>query len=160
VRNGKKKRFPKSVAWQVDHDYKHKLSKSEQEWLADFDDNYHGADFRDKPDGWSDDDKRERYVAKNAANRDLYTHGLPEDMDHAYQIPAPLEVTTTHTPDYQDSWFYKSLVARLREAINDGDKAAAVSYRLQIATFVKKAEDTAVQRCTDDTKTTQVKNKT
>lgn len=66
--------FPKSVAWAVETDYARKLSKSEKQWLATFNDCYHGADFRaDKLGTWTTAQRRAAYNQKNAANRDVYT---------------------------------------------------------------------------------------
>jgi hypothetical protein len=68
-----KRNFPRTVRQHVDQDYINKLTPEEREWLAKFNDNYYGAKFpKDEPNGWTDVEKRERYVAKNAANRDIY----------------------------------------------------------------------------------------
>jgi hypothetical protein len=70
--------FPDSVKEFVDQDYINKLSREDQLWLATFNNNYYGADFRSSKDGlenppeWSAEDRRRIYNAKNAANQDYY----------------------------------------------------------------------------------------
>jgi hypothetical protein len=74
--------YPRSVSWAVDPDYVRKLSPDERVWLAQFLDRYYGGDFRGESSVlWTDDQRRERYRAKNVANRDLYTQDRPEDDD-------------------------------------------------------------------------------
>lgn len=69
--------FPRSVRWRVDQDYTDKLSPEDRQFLAEFNDAYYGADFRGTdPDDWGPEERRERYRAKNAANRDLYSSGM------------------------------------------------------------------------------------
>lgn len=86
--------FPKSVAWAVETDYSHKLSDGDKEWLATFNDCYHGADFRaDKEAKWTKAEKRRAYGAKNAANRDVYTargvdmQPLEDNMTNEFVAP-------------------------------------------------------------------------
>jgi hypothetical protein len=73
------------VAWRVDQDYADRLGPEDRQWLAAFNDNFYGADFRDTPlETWSTDARREVYRAKNAANRDLMTVDIP---NHGYDVP-------------------------------------------------------------------------
>lgn len=62
--------YPASVAWALDYDYLHKLTENEKAWLSDFNEGHYGAS---KVEGWSKEEMRSSYAAKNSANRDGYT---------------------------------------------------------------------------------------
>jgi hypothetical protein len=74
----KNRRYPKSVAWSVDQDYWHNLSKDERAWLHKFNLRYYNADFSsskaDSSADWSREEKRASYNRKNTANRDVFTN--------------------------------------------------------------------------------------
>ena len=101
--------FPRSVAWRVDQDYADRLGPEDRQWLAAFNDNFYGADFRDTSlETWSTDARREVYRAKNAANRDLMTVDIP---NHGYDVPeetAELEDAVAFDDGPLDSPPYKA----------------------------------------------------
>lgn len=80
--------FPRSVSWRVDQDYADRLSSDERRWLAEFNDAYYGADFRNvAEEPWTTEARRVVYRAKNAANRDLMTTDIPH---HGVDFPEEL----------------------------------------------------------------------
>lgn len=101
--------YPRSKAWRVDCDYVKALHPADKDWLAAFLDRYYGADFRGaSPAEWSDEDRKERYRANNAANRDLMTCAVPAEeqpddpvleLEDAFDLPD--DTTYTTTPDYK-----------------------------------------------------------
>lgn len=76
--------FPKSVRDRVDIDYGHKLTPELRAWLAGKLDEIHGADFRASGATKSKTFRRARYREKNAANRDIWGHGLRDNNDPRY----------------------------------------------------------------------------
>ena len=101
--------YSRAKAWRVDCDYVGQLSETEKDWMAAFLDRYYGADFRGaSPAEWTDDARKERYRANNAANRDLMTCAVPAEeqpddpvleLEDAYDLPD--DTTYTTTPDYK-----------------------------------------------------------
>lgn len=117
--------FPQSVRWKVDQDYVHKLSAEEKAWLAQFNDEFAGADFRkDKSGEWPTEERRKAYRAKNAAGRDIMNTGLVD-----FEKPIPEQNTTSfvdyHVPSYLNSEEYKQVLREIREEIDNkkGKKA-------------------------------------
>jgi hypothetical protein len=111
---------PRSIRWQVDYDYLRKLSPAEQQWLAQFTDEYHsgavpasgGEILRAR------DEVRAAYRAKNAANRDVYTR-----IDENWQdVLAPGHPDEEYTPGYLDSQEYKAALAAVRALLSDNDR--------------------------------------
>ena len=129
------KNFPRSVSWRVDQDYLHKLTGKEKEFLADFNDRFYGADFRRDRD-WSVEERRERYRAKNAANRDVFTSGMVDGVDSVAALDIQSESTDeSFTPAYLDSEEYVGLLAAYRQAIEDRHGVIIAKKRLE--RFVK-----------------------
>lgn len=117
------KNFPRSVRWAVDVDYLHKLSSEEAEWLAKFHDCFHGADFRNTDqEDWDTESRRERYRAKNAANRDTYTTGLVDETPTISDLELPdLDRDLESTPEYLNGNAYKKAKDAFRKAIDAGE---------------------------------------
>jgi hypothetical protein len=108
--------FPRSVAWAVDSDYKHKLTEKEREWLEDFNERYYGADFRREgaTGKWRDSERRVRYVAKNASNRDCYSAQPVEELTPQLANETEGSLEAAPTPPYQHMTLYKQLLAAYR----------------------------------------------
>ena len=69
------KSFPKHKQWAVDQDYAHKLSKEEQDWLGQFNQEYYRNRVKkgDKTALHNTDKlRKDCYSRENAANRDLF----------------------------------------------------------------------------------------
>src|SRR4051812_11973163 len=77
---------PLSIRDYVDYDYVEELNEEEKLWLARFTDNFHAADFRDNTLGFDEEQRRQRYRAKNGSNKDVLSHAsgwnlLDRDID-------------------------------------------------------------------------------
>lgn len=120
------KTFPLSVREFVEIDYISKLGPEEREWLARFNDRYHGADFRRDDGETPDEQRREAYNRKNKANNDVYAvsraTGLAVstvrdhdggDRDILGVIAADV-LDTTEPPPYLASPEYRKALARVR----------------------------------------------
>jgi len=109
---------PHSIAWRVDQDYVDRLAPDEAQWLADFIDRYYGADFRGpSASSWTDEEKRERYRAKNAANRDVVTWSVTFSGQHGdFTLDGRVgDEDLSPTPAYQESPTYKKALATFRQ---------------------------------------------
>lgn len=118
--------FPASVRAYVDYDYTARLSPRELQWLSDFSDNHYGADFRRNALRHNQEQRRERYRAKNAANRDLYAYASVDQNE----IPlgaVDIERDWADVPEALSSAEYKAALVELRVAIDT--KADEHTYR-------------------------------
>ncbi len=115
-----KRNFVKTVRWAVDQDYVNKLTPEEQEWLSKFNDHYYGAKFTHDVDGeWSPGERRKTYVAKNAANRDIYAISESGGFLDVYESnPNSTQEASgqdfAETPEYLESPDYKRARAEFR----------------------------------------------
>lgn len=143
--------FPLSVREYVEIDYIHKLSDAEVEWLAKFNDEYHGATYlptdHDKGCACEDcEDRRAAYRRKNAANNDVYaisrTTGLAvsslvvygKERDASEFLSADLDADQSAEPVYLDSKEYRRALEKLRELLPTNRKNKVVdSPRLRAA---------------------------
>jgi len=130
-----RRNFPASVRWRVDQDYLEKLSPSERQWLAQFNDRYYGADFRgDTEQEWSNQERRAAFVAKNTANGDLgpfdgYVRPAKDELQPLDCIEDHLDSTVDEqpqnsepTPEYLSSPAYKQARDEFRALLAPGRK--------------------------------------
>lgn len=129
------KTFPVSVRGFVDQDYIQLLSKEDKAWLAKFNDGWHGADFRnDLSPRTPAAKRRERYRAKNAANRDLtayYAAGNLLDNVDDLSLLAHTQDLITSTPAVLDDPDYKAALVDLRKAIDTKPRSERAVCRAQ-----------------------------
>lgn len=128
------KTFPVSVREYVECDYLHKLTPAERQWLAEFNDKWHGACFEptdhDKGCTCEDcEDRRAAYRRKNAANNDVYAisriSGLAVSTtlvsgsakDFPETLAAEENVDQSVAPAYLYSDEYKEAVAHVRDLL-------------------------------------------
>lgn len=117
--------FPASVKSRVDFDYREKLTDEDRLWLAQFADNYYGADFRGNPGDWSTTDKRRAYVAKNCANSDLFgaiEANRTDDLQDHPGLASSDEQDLSDEPAYLRSPEYKAALAAYRALLDPGRK--------------------------------------
>ncbi len=106
--------------WQVDFDYRQKLSPTDRAWLRDFAERYYGASFAG-PDGetgkWTTEQRRERYRSRNSSNRDSYTAEILTDPrpGHESDRVAPEGQDESPTPAYLETTAYKSALRAFRD---------------------------------------------
>lgn len=155
------KTFPLSVREYVECDYLQVLNQEEIAWLARFNDRYHGADFRQDEGETAQEDRREAYRRKNAANNDLWAVtratglAITETVlrsGHDKTRKAALDsVSSEHEldageifeepPEYLQSEEYKQALADLRELLPrnprnklvDSPRLRAAFRRLELA---------------------------
>jgi hypothetical protein len=128
------KTFPLSVREYVECDYIRKLSPSEKEWLAKFNDRYHGAAYppTDHAKGCGCEDcveRRDSYNRKNAANNDVYAvsrvFGLASSEtvigdrvhDSTELVIADQDADQSTGPEYLRSEEYRAALADLRRLL-------------------------------------------
>lgn len=110
------------MRWKIDQDYLAKLSESEREWLAKFNDAHYGGDFRrSDPAEWDQTQRRAAWSEQRAAKRDAYTlvslsaAGVEELTEYS-AVVAPAEVEFAARPPEAQARRLEDLVARAARA--------------------------------------------
>ena len=107
----------------VDQDYVSKLSPTEKEWLAAFNDAWVGGDFRRVPKSkWPKAARSVVNMSKNAGRVDVTTNGTAVEGVRLEQRIADLEADWSETPEYLDSTEYKQALAEYRRTLNPSRK--------------------------------------
>lgn len=109
------------MSWRVDQDYLDDLPEDAAEWLGRFNDAYYGATTSAMV-GWTPEERRAAYAAKNAANRDIYTAPAREPVEPPASLtastPAPDSAgplpDLAPAPAYLDDPEYRAARAELR----------------------------------------------
>lgn len=115
--------FPRWARWAVDQDYIDKLSPDERRWLAEFNDCHYGADFRDCPEGWSDEQRKVAYSSNNARQVDAFGVGLLEYSSDGRRRGGEegawsSAVSPEPTPEYLDSQEYRDALEEYRRCLS------------------------------------------
>lgn len=136
--------YPRNIRERFDYDYIDKLPDDAKRWLAEFNEAYYCADFTgDDEHKWSTKQRRETYVAKNAANRDIYgivkaayNLTMPDRMPEAADEDAPAQ-DWSEPPPYLNDPLYIEVVRQLREAIDarPRNEARVLALRRKLETF-------------------------
>jgi len=127
------KNYAKPVAWKIDYDYLDKLSPEMRAWLSDFSDAHYSGDFRSQHGStWFPHERREAYVAKNAANRDSYAiaavsnrvshipdleRATPSGKPREFDVAAPSPPDTRPVPEYLNSETYRAALEEYRASL-------------------------------------------
>jgi hypothetical protein len=150
--------FPKPVRWATEIDYADALSPEEAEWLAQFNDEYHGGFYAKarQPLHTREEDRRESYTRKNKANQDLLSvlgdSSALRELDtrvvsysSPHRVPPRLEEPTREVwPGYVDVAVAGQNDTSPPPAYLDSPeyKAALTAYRAALTQDDKRSTDT------------------